>query len=269
MQRNFHTTVKRDVKGTLIAETFYHEKGRQVIARLIINDKSFEILQAFLEEFPQVDNESVRVLDSLKGIKAYLGSGLSLRKAVDEHGDPLVLELFAETIRGVIQAETFLLKERGYESPTEYSGYWEKMYKGTCRYYSNLERVQQSWDNYSEVGYRDGYLFTRTKNYFLYEEAPDYYLICGGLSDTFHEMNITLKVKNGFIKAAEGIMLRVPDVVCGEATMLLNNIIDMKVNKCSKKQLADLLGKGQGCVHLVDVVFDSINTLAQYIKPND
>ena len=120
-QRNFHTAVKRDIKGTLLAETFYRDKDGEIIARLLIDEKSFDIMQALLEEARQFNAKTVRSIDSLVGVKAYLGSGAYMKKALPSTCDQITAELFAETTRGVVQAETFLLEERGYTSPAAYS----------------------------------------------------------------------------------------------------------------------------------------------------
>lgn len=264
LQRNFHTAVKRDVKGTLLAETYSADIEGEIIARLFVEENSFDITEACLEEHRLTSSGMVTSINPLVGIKAYLGSGPDVKKALHGICNLETAELFAETIRAVVQAETFLLSERGYESPAAYSRYWEEMYKGSCRYYSNLERVERHWDSYVSTGEREGYLFTRTKNYFLYEETPGTYLVCGGLSDSFHEMNLSLKVRNGRIVSANGDIIRVPDCVCGETTAFLKNMVDMDIVNGSKKELSGKLGKGQGCVHLIDIAYDSVKMVAEY-----
>jgi hypothetical protein len=199
-------------------------------------------------------------LVQLKGVKAYLDGGAVLKSALKSL-DKQVSALVAEAVRGVVQAETYLLKERGFSSPAEYGRYWETMYSGSCRYYSNLERVSRLWDEYVGKGERSGQLFQRNKTSLLYTLGQNRYLSVGSLSDTFHELNVRIWTDAAVVLSAEADFLRVPDRVCTEATQFLSSLSGTDTRHCHKKDLAGTLGASQGCIHLIDIIDDSIKII--------
>lgn len=64
------------------------------------------------------------------------------------------------------------------------------------------------------------------------------------------------------VQEADGVLLRAPDIVCREAAPLLENLHSINLREISKKELAGVLGKGQGCVHVIDLVSDCAQLLA-------
>lgn len=260
LQRNFHTSV-RDEKSQLLAETIYQDSSREVAARLFVDRKTFSIQEAGLE---RLGCDGVLVPELL-GMVAYLGAGKELRQALAGIKDPLAAELFAETIRGIVQAETFLYRERGFSSAGEYGRHWNEKYLNSCRYYSNLGRVTRRWEEYDGHERRGGYLFLRSKTYLLYQEAAGSYLVKGALNDSFHEMSIVMQFAKQIV-ACSGNMLRVPDEVCCGAMEFLPCLHGMdSFPGLPKSVLAEMLGGGQGCIHLVDLVSDSWQTLRQHL----
>lgn len=109
------------------------------------------------------------------------------------------MALFSETVKGIIQAETFLLHERGFASEQDYEHKWMNFYSGG----------------------------------FIVEEA-------------------------------DGVLLRTPDLVCRESAALLANLHGINLRRIAKKELAGILGKGQGCVHVIDLVCDCAQILELY-----
>lgn len=263
LQRNYRTSVKKEKNSLLSAETSYCEGPLEAIAQLWLNQNSFKITEAYLETH-NGNNGQIQPVPEVYGIEAYLETGKQLRHALGKYG-LLAFELFAETVRGIIQAETFLYKERGYASAAEYSKYFETMYVGSCRYYSHLDRITYSWDEYVNDSGREGYLFLRNKTYFLYTSGNNTYQVVGGLRDTFHEINVTLTVSDGLIQNAEGNTLRIPDPVCSEAVIFLEKLRGIHIDTLSKKEIAGLMGKGDGCVHLIDMIHDSLKTVKDYL----
>lgn len=265
-QRYWHTSVRRNGEELLMGKTDYFDTKREIAAWMMVNVQTFNIQEAVLAKYraPGEIERKVRSIPGLQGVKAYFGSGPRLREGLKEVGNPLAASLFAEIVRGIIQAETFLLKERGFASVGEYGKYWDNFYAGSCRYYSNLDRVSQSWSDYVGSTEREGNLFVRFKSQHLYKFKPHTYLITGNLSDSFHEMSVCLEVneRDRRVLAAEGELMRIPDKVCKESTAYLQKLVNLELAGLSKKEIAGLLGKAQGCVHLIDVVYDAAETLA-------
>ncbi len=196
------------------------------------------------------------------GKEAYFNSGPALRELAAVTDDPLVVPLFAETIKGVIQAETFLWEERGYSSAEEYEQSWGEFYQDSCRYYSNLDRVTHAWFHNVGETKREGSLFVRFKTQTLYSLGNDTFLLSGNFNDSFHQISVAFTLDRDMaVQKAEGLLLRAPDAVCKESTVFLGDLLGLRLKGVSKKELANLLGKSQGCVHLIDLTFDAAQVL--------
>ena len=68
-------------------------------------------------------------------VSAYLGSGSELRQGLNnipgEGARSLVRSVVNETVTSLVQAETFLYRERGYTSLSDYSQAWDQFYAGS------------------------------------------------------------------------------------------------------------------------------------------
>lgn len=260
LQSSIHTRVDRGPGGLLDAQTVRLEGGSEWTAALVLDARTLCIRNACLENFCPPTSETAVPVPELVGVKAYLDGAAALKSAL-KGLDSRVAALFLETVRGVVQAETYLLQERGFESAAEYSSYFENIYAGSCRYYSYLDRVRRRWDEYAGGSERKGRLFWRSKTYLLYALAGGGNLVIGSLADTFHELNVRLWVDGGRISTATADFLRIPDTVCSEAAGFLEDITGMDALSLNKKELAGMLGGSQGCIHLIDVVDDAVGLL--------
>lgn len=262
-QRNLHSSVRME-EHNLLSEVTYCGTDREVCARLMINPKTLNVLKAVWEIYRTPDEAGYKALDipGMVGMEAYFGSGGNLRKALQPLQDPFAGELFAEAVRGIIQAETFLLKERGY-TPESYERYWTDFYKDTCCFFSNLDRVSLGWYEYIGYSTRGGSLFNRMKSQILSLHEGSYYL-SGHINDSFHGIAVDLELERGTrrVKSARGSLLRAPDSVCKEAAVYMKQLEGKLLSGLSKKDIAHLLGASNSCVHMVDLVFDGQETLA-------
>lgn len=252
-------TGNRQSTGQLNAQTMYCGTDREVGTRLRVDLVSFKILEATLENH----SPPVTIMDipQIRGIEAYLKSGPAIRDAL-AHLDYFPRELFAETIRGIIQAETFLYKERGFASASEYNEHWNKTFANSCRYYSNLDRITQKWVDYADY-MRTGNLFNRFKTQSVYAiNDKGGYFIVATFCDSFHELSIEIETDNSLvITKANSTLLRAPDNVCREATVFLQQLPGHGTASLDKKKIAALLGKGDGCVHIIDTVYDALTSV--------
>ncbi|MBC2723916.1 DUF2889 domain-containing protein [Desulfosporosinus sp.] len=270
-QRNWYTEVRRSEKKLLKAKTSYVDTHREAVAHLLVDVHSFIIKEALWEEQRSLEPISARnyIVSPLIGSEAYFSSGPSLKEVGTFLKDPLAVALFSETVKGFIQAETFLLSERGYGSEDEYTNKWSKFYRGSCRYYSNLDRVTENWYEHVGESKRTGNLFVRFKTQSLFELGEGQYLLTGNLSDSFHEVSVSLRLDGSIVKSADGVILRSPDIICREATSFLTNLVSINLRGIPKKELASILGKGQGCVHMIDLVSDCAQILETLLLGNN
>ncbi len=264
-QRHWHILVRRQGEQSLWAETVYHDTIHDLVAGMQVNIRSFVIEQAQWEQHRPVvpDAEELRAVPELSGIEAYFSSGAQVSRALAPYGETLMGQLFAETVKGVIQAESFIFKERGYQTAEDYSRAWRDFYTGSCRYYSNLDRVRQEWYQHVGTTTRAGILFSRFIAQTLYRVSSERLLLQGTFNDSFHELavSIELDAANRRVEEISGRLLRCPDQVCREATFFLPELKGTKLEDLSKKEIAGCLGRNQGCVHLIDLTFDLAYTL--------
>ncbi|MGI5879137.1 MAG: DUF2889 domain-containing protein [Syntrophomonadaceae bacterium] len=268
MQRLWHTTILRENEQHIMAETAYLDSRIERRAVMRVETDSLETVEAWLERLGRPGNmlENREYIEGLKGVPAYLGSGSQLKKGMQEIKDELERSLFNECVIGIVQAETFLFNERGYSSADEYSKSWEEFYAGSCRYYSNLDKIKLSWGDYIGPTGRGLNLFNRSKSQQLMYDIKGDFIINGSLIDSFHQVSSHLVLDQDMkVISAHGQLLRAPDRVCFDAAAAMNNLIGISLPGINKKELANLLGAGQGCVHLIDLVYDSVKTVELYI----
>lgn len=265
-QRFWHSNIRLD-QDELLAEVTYCGTDKELCARMIVDPQSLNVRRAWWEVYraPGFDFPRTSEISGLEGMTAYFNCGETLREALASISLPEAKDLFAEAVRGIIQAETFLLDQRGYASPQEYQDYWSDIYQGACHYYSNMERVKKRW--YDHIGYyqRSGSLFNRMKSQTLYLEEKKLFL-SGHLHDSFHSVAVKLEIDKdqGMIVSSEGDILNAPDQVCMEATTYMDKISGTFISEMNKKEIARLLGSDYGCVHLIDLVSDGAKTLSLF-----
>jgi hypothetical protein len=268
-RRNWYTFVRRAHGDLLESETSYVDTRREAVARLRVGVSDFVIRDAEWEEQRPVvpGADKARPVPVLRGKDAYFNAGPALRELASATDDPLLVPLFAETVKGVIQAETFLWEERGYPSAEAYEQGWAEAYRDYCRYYSNLDRVTQEWFQHVGATGREGNLFVRFKTQTLYALGDGRFLLDGNFSDSFHEISVHFTLDREMtVEQAEGILLRAPDPICKEATCFLRDLVGTRLKGIAKKDIAGLLGKGQGCVHVIDLTYDAAQILQQDVS---
>ncbi len=269
-QRFWHTTV-RFVDGEVDVETTYCGSDKELTARMLVEPDTFAVRRAWWEIYRAPGYESphrVEVKD-LEGMKAYFGCGKDLQEALEPLAISEAKDLFAEGVRGVVQAETFLWKYRGFSNAKEYENYWYELFDSGCRYYSNNDRVTSSWYEHVGCSERSGALFNRFKNQSLYLDQGKR-LLNGQFVDSFHSVALEMELEEngGKVLRSEGEILRAPDRVCMEAASFVVKLEQKILTELSKKEIAHLLGSENGCVHLIDLAADGANTLSIYSQQN-
>ncbi len=269
MQRIWHSSVLREDEQYLIAKTSYLDSRVERVAVMRVKIAGLKIAEAWLERLgrPGDMDERRQYIQGLKGVEAYLGSGAGLKAGLKGIEDEVERSLFNDTVVAIVQAETFLFRERGYSDAVTYSQAWEDFYAGSCRYYSNLDRVKTTWGGYIGNSGREINLFDRGKSQQLYRDDRGSYIINGSLIDSFHQVGTYLELdKDMKVTTASGQLLRVPDAVCRESSLQMENLKGCLLPGMPKKDLAHQLGAGQGCVHLIDLTYDSLKTLELYLN---
>lgn len=243
------------VKSVLISTDY------EVSAQIVVDVKSFKIKHARWDAFrlPTGYIFMGKEIPDLVGIDAYFYSGSQIRRTVGEEMNSIPLELIIECIRGVGQAEAFLIPERGFPILKEFDDYCQTIGKDSCRYYSNLDRIAMSWTEYmgEHSTTRNKGLFDRHKNYQVFLKPDGSYFTTAGFNDTFHEiLLVTSFTQDGLICECSGDFLRGPDQVCFENAALLPGLIGKNLAAMEKEKLAAIVGGPLGCTHLFEIFWD-------------
>lgn len=236
---------------------------------LLVDTRSFKICKAEWEisrshGSTSLGNGSVR---ELIGAEAYFDIGRVLGQFTDPDGGKRLKSLFLECVKSLIQAETYVFAERGYQSKAEYEAYWHKREKNGCRYYSHPNDWPSGWYDYVGAYKRECNLFNKCKNYKLIEKGSDL-MLQGTFSDSYHEINAELCFDRitGVIGKCEVLFFRAPEDICFENSMHGAEFIGKNCYTMARSQIAEIAGGGQGCYHLTDLIADMVNMVNEQRK---
>lgn len=295
-QRFLHVESLRKGKDLLEVGLFFQETSREDRLKVEIFINDFTIKDAILERSRSIRG-AIKPLSLLflHGRSVYLGEARNLKRAILEWGEtrhspwpssgtvpvrteflpPLperehFAELFLELIANVLQTEIFLLPERGFSSVREYDRYFSEIYADACILYSKpRERLPEN--AYTQGQERLCSLFSRSKSIFIFKPDDAKKFIHAHLSDSFHEMALSLSVSNSSdppysIEEATGNYLRFPNPVCREAAAKLQELEGMNLLPDNKKQIISALTGPEGCSHLSDLVIEAARSLQEWEK---
>lgn len=256
-QSNSCSTVRIINGDELLAESILINTDFEAVGQLVTDLKSFRIKKARWDVYRSPDSSmnGGKELPELIGVEAYFSAGGFLRRATGDEAGGLPRELLAECVKGIIQAETFIFIDRGYQSAKAYDDYWDEIYLNACRYYSNLERVVRRWSDHVGYYHRERNLFNRFLNCRVYRRDNGYLAASGSFSDSFHELGVHFDLNDeGTVVESAGNFLRAPDQVCFESREHVLKLIGKKIACMEKKEIGELVGGPHGCNHLVDIV---------------
>lgn len=265
--RQWYTTTFKKDDEDLCVESHYLDTFKEAAFRFIVDVHSFMIKDAIWEVYRSNEGKDANIskkFPELIGLAAYFGIGKELHK-ISWDGETQQI-LFEEGINAVIQSENFLLTERKFVSDNEYEKYWKKMYLNSCRYYSNLDKVKVTFTRHIAPQTRFGRLFSRYRACTMYD-AGDKFVLLGIFQDSFHELNMTLKIdkKSNSVIDAFCQIVRAPDSVCLSAANYAQNMVGYTMRPpITKKVLSKYLGGKNACVHMLSLAVDLGQTIDLY-----
>lgn len=259
LYHQFYSSSVRREKDELLAESYFLSTRGEAVASLRADVSSFEVREARWDIYRSPDGgpRGGRSVPEIKGMVAYFEDVHRILRTVGDEGGGLPRELIAECVKAIIQAETYVYRERGFPTTRDYDQHWNRMYLNGCRYYSHLDRVTLSWYDYVGDPDRQGCLFNRCKSCTVHQMLDGTIVACGSFSDTFHELGVSLLLTgSGLVTAVSGNFLRPPDPVCVECEQKLMGLPGKNLARLTKKETAALIGGAEGCLHLLDLVND-------------
>ena len=261
---HWHTMINLDTAKNLMGRTTFLSTDIECSFQMKLDPKTFIIKNAFWEIYRGPEKPISLEIKELTGIEAYLGCGKALRQAIlPTYGD-MVLTLALDTVRGIIQSESFLIQERGFSHPQEYVNYWEKAYANSCRHFSNLNQTDslKTWVDQLSNHKRYDTLYNRFKSVLITGDTQNI-RADASLSDSFHEVGLTMGADrvSTAISSVDCRLLRAPYDICFEAQSFSENLLGYNLKELSKKKTAEILMGNQGCVHIIDLCYDAANIL--------
>ncbi len=266
MTRLYHSTLFTVVNKTgpdeLIAQSTLLATGWEATATIRAATATFAIADArwVVCRSPGGKQNGGRAVPALIGVAACLGSGPALRAAAGGEGE-LAYSLLTECVKGIIQAETYLFRERGFRDATAYEKSWKENYTGSCRLYSSKEYTRRSWyEHIADRAWSD-LLFTRSKTAAVTAADNSAVTVAGSFIDSFHEIGASLAVRGDTVTAADGGFLRAPDDLCPGSAAVLASLVGTPLANLDRKGISSRLGGPQGCTHLADLITHMLNAI--------
>lgn len=262
-QSNYFTSVQKS-GDHIIARSQLLSTGWEAVATLTAAVDTFRIAAAKwdISRSPGGTGNGGRDVPALQGVEAYLGAGPALRAALEADGD-VAYALVAECVKGVIQSETYLFRERGYGDAAALQAFWKKNAAGSCHLYSNLARSTRSWNEYVAGRTWNDNLFSRLKTATVTGCPAGAIDVRGSFCDSFHELMLHLVVTGGIVTACEGNFLRCPDTVCAETIANLSSLVGRRVADLTKGFVGGCIGGPGGCSHMADLLGHMVRTVAE------
>ena len=187
-QSNVAITVNRINEREIKARCFFVSTGYEAVAQLTAAVDTFTVTAADWDIYrsPASGLNGRGEAAALVGTEAYLQAAGAL-KAVAAAAGELPKQLLADCVKGIIQAETYLYRERGFPTAEAYEAYWKTQYLNSCRAYSNLDRVTHSWSTHIATRGWGNCLFNRIKTAVVTRGDDGRLRISGSFTDSFHE----------------------------------------------------------------------------------
>jgi hypothetical protein len=259
-QRNIFCTIDRN-GGLVYAKAIILSKDFEASAWLAVGVADYLIREADWEisKAPSGIPLGKGIATDAIGVKANTGIGSALIHLTEANGGILIKSLIFECVKGLMQAETYLFRERGYPSEAAYEAYWMDKESNGCRFYTHPQQETSGWFEHVGPYQRSGNLFNRCKSYQLSLHGTDLTLQ-GTFHDSYHEMagEIRFDKATGIISECSLSMFRAPGSSCLETTAHGQSFVGKDIYDLTRKQVVGLVGGPQGCYHLTDLLADML-----------
>lgn len=263
MIMNIVWEVERD-KDVLISTVKKFYNNKTYLVRIKVNVNSFKIIEAIF-----LDDGNTRSCDCIKGMYAYIHGKKEIKTSLKKRmclGDNTT-DLFLQAVSALVQAETYVYKERGYKNKNEYNIYWDFLEKNNCRYYNDdffsMRKGEPKWMDYVENRFADKILFQRKKTYEINKILNKVnYKISALLQDTYHEIRIVFKCDANYVVLDGKIeFLRAPGKACFTNSENIEYLIGKSLLDLGKPEVIENFGGAHGCYHVVEMISEIIGVI--------
>jgi hypothetical protein len=253
------------MENALLSKTILINREWEIEARLLVEISSFRIECAEVEanKAPEEVELGIQVTNALKGMKGYIEGKKELNRLLEFPGGEMLKYLFNQCINGLIQAETYVYKERGFANREDYDVYWDKLEENGCRMYSHIDPKDCKWMDYVKPKEKQRNLFNRFKTYNIARNSEDKIVARASFSDSYHELNIEILFleESGIVENCQICLSRAPGKACFENKCHETQLVGKNIYHLKKTDIIKLLGQSEGCYHLVDITADLLQAI--------
>ena len=251
----------------LISEATFVGRDLEAKASLQVDINSFVIRDAVWEihRAPNgIAAGSGNAASLLSGIEAHIEGKRQLKRLLLLDGGTILKYLFTDCVKSLIQAETYVYRERGFADEAAYNIYWDRVEEGGCRMYTHPDPTDVPWMDFVPRGPRNDNLFNRGRHYLIMEAGDGQIEIVGGFHDTYHELALKFNLKDltGIISRCEIGFARAPGCACFDNRIHAEKFVGKNINVLTKKEIIGMAGGSEGCYHLVDLLSDAADLFA-------
>lgn len=259
--------VHRMGEKELKSECYILSNDIEVSAWIIADINDFTIYESGWEVYRHPEYKAGHYpLPELKGIRAYLEAGGSIREKLSDKDNPLLNELIFECVRGYVQTVCLLLKEHGFADTYEYFMNFKHLYDNSCLLYSDGKPEHIDW-SLKVHHQRETVIFNRINSVTIYKEEDGSYFVCSSFNDSHHQLGAILTLdEEGTVIYAEGDYARVPDPICRDNYQNISNLIGTHLPGMSRKKIGALVGGSHGCDHMVNMFHNTALALTSFMK---
>ena len=258
----------------LISQAMFLSTRYDCSATICATTRGYKVTQArySIHRCPDMSKRGEGELSELVGGSGHFDGVKAIRELRDFGDDGKVKELLIESIRGLDQAETYLLEELGMKTREDYERRWQDRVKSdpktfACRPYDGRMPGLEEWSTH--IG---AYEHTRTQNFYtkymsyvIFQKKEGELIVSGTYNDSFHEMHteFAFDAASRNISAFDMIVVRAPHVQCFELSHTsAESFIGNSIEGFSKREVGKIVGGAPGCHHLVEI----ITTMASAVK---
>jgi|GEM_PF-6971925 len=263
-QGNTVTTVCRE-NDTVVSETVFlnrlwEARGmiRADIRTYVIKDAGWEI-----SENPAGLEPGERKIDFPSGTVGHIQGKKALGAFVRLPGGIMMKYLMNQCLNGLIQGETYIIHERGYETREEYNAFWNEIEKNGCRMYTYPDSSDLPWMEFVPKHSSDGKnLFNRFKSWDI-SCRGDEMTARGRFNDTYHELGLEIGYDrhSGTAGYCDVFYRRAPGASCFGNSIHGQKLAGRNLYEIRKPELIEIFGRYSGCYHLTEIARDTVNEI--------
>lgn len=257
-QVNVSVSVDR-YKDSVISLSVYLDRNQEIRGYIQADTESYTIQDAWCETVRsrEAGKTGIVSLDFMRGMNAHIDGKREAAVTLKSLYDPEIRYLMDQCFNGLIQAESYIYRERGFRSREQYNRYWDVLEKNGCRMYSHPSAEDLRWMDYIPQYDRKHMLFSRFKNFEI-ERSGDLCRGRGRFIDSFHELYVQADhdCRSDLLENCEISYARAPGAACFSNASHVEKLEGMRLSELTGRNIVDMFGRSEGCYHLVEILKD-------------